>query len=72
MGAKITIDSATLMNKGLELIEAEWLFGLPPETPFDIVVHRESVVHSAIAVSATIPSSPSWVCRICVFPFSMR
>ena len=47
MGAKITIDSATMMNKGLELIEARWLFDLPPEQ-IEIVVHRESVVHSLI------------------------
>ena len=47
MGAKITIDSATLMNKGLELIEAVWLFGLTPEQ-VHIVVHRESVVHSMV------------------------
>ncbi|MCL1821554.1 MAG: 1-deoxy-D-xylulose-5-phosphate reductoisomerase, partial [Prolixibacteraceae bacterium] len=47
MGAKITIDSATLMNKGLELIEAVWLFGLNPDQ-VEIVVHRESVVHSAV------------------------
>ena len=48
MGAKITIDSATMMNKGLEFIEAKWLFDMPIEA-IDIVVHRESVVHSAIA-----------------------
>mgnify|MGYP003590941197 CR=1 FL=1 len=47
MGAKITIDSATLMNKGLELIEAVWLFGLPPEK-IQIVVQRQSVIHSAV------------------------
>ena len=47
MGAKITIDSATLMNKGLELIEAVWLFGLP-ENKIQIVVQRESIVHSAV------------------------
>lgn len=47
MGRKVTTDSATLMNKGLELIEAMWLFSLPPE---DIVVtvHRQSIVHSAV------------------------
>ena len=48
MGAKITIDSATMMNKGLEFIEAKWLFDMPIDA-LDIVVHRESVVHSAIA-----------------------
>ncbi|HWS54881.1 MAG TPA: 1-deoxy-D-xylulose-5-phosphate reductoisomerase [Pyrinomonadaceae bacterium] len=47
MGAKVTIDSATLMNKGLEVIEAHWLFGFGPEE-IDIVVHPESVVHSMI------------------------
>lgn len=47
MGAKITIDSATMMNKGLELIEAMWLYDLPPED-IEIVVHRESIVHSAV------------------------
>ena len=47
MGAKITIDSATLMNKGLELIDAVWLFGLP-EDKIQIVVQRESVIHSAV------------------------
>lgn len=47
MGAKITIDSATMMNKGLELIEAVWLFSVKPED-IDIVVHRESIVHSAV------------------------
>jgi len=47
MGAKITIDSATLMNKGLEVIEAHWLFGFGPED-IDILVHPESVVHSMI------------------------
>lgn len=47
MGAKITIDSATMMNKGLEIIEASWLFDLP-EDKIDVVVHRESIVHSLI------------------------
>lgn len=47
MGQKITIDSATMMNKGLEFIEAKWLFDMPNED-IEIVVHRESVVHSAI------------------------
>ena len=47
MGAKITIDSATLMNKGLEVIEAHWLFGFGPQE-IDILVHPESVVHSMI------------------------
>ena len=47
MGSKITIDSSTLMNKGLEFIEAKWLFDLEPEQ-IEIVVHRQSVVHSAV------------------------
>jgi 1-deoxy-D-xylulose-5-phosphate reductoisomerase len=47
MGAKITIDSATLMNKGLEVIEARWLFGFGADE-IDILVHPESVVHSMI------------------------
>ncbi len=47
MGSKITIDSATMMNKGLELIEAVWLFDVKPDD-IEIVVHRESVVHSLI------------------------
>ena len=47
MGAKITIDSATMMNKGLEIIEASWLFDMP-EDKIDVVVHRESIVHSMI------------------------
>ncbi len=47
MGAKITIDSATMMNKGLEFIEAKWLFDMPNDS-IEIVVHRESIVHSAI------------------------
>lgn len=47
MGNKITIDSATLMNKGLEFIEAKWLFGVKPEN-IKIVVNRESVLHSAV------------------------
>jgi 1-deoxy-D-xylulose-5-phosphate reductoisomerase len=47
MGAKITIDSATLMNKGLEVIEAHWLFGFGPHE-IGILVHPESVMHSMI------------------------
>jgi 1-deoxy-D-xylulose-5-phosphate reductoisomerase len=48
MGAKISVDSATLVNKGLELIEAHYLFGLPPEQ-IDVVIHPQSVVHSLVA-----------------------
>lgn len=47
MGAKITIDSATMMNKGLEIIEARWLFDVPAKD-IDVVVHRESIIHSMI------------------------
>ncbi|MEG1581409.1 MAG: 1-deoxy-D-xylulose-5-phosphate reductoisomerase, partial [Bacteroidaceae bacterium] len=47
MGAKITIDSATMMNKGFEVIEAKWLFGITPEQ-IQVVVHPQSVVHSAV------------------------
>lgn len=47
MGPKITVDSATLMNKGLEVIEARWLFDTPPER-IDVVVHPQSIVHSLV------------------------
>ncbi|MEK6683501.1 MAG: 1-deoxy-D-xylulose-5-phosphate reductoisomerase [Nitrospirota bacterium] len=47
MGTKITIDSATLMNKGLEVIEAHWLFDIPPDR-IDVVIHRQSIVHSMV------------------------
>ena len=47
MGGKITIDSATLMNKGLEVIEAKWLFGIPASR-IDVVVHRQSIIHSLV------------------------
>ncbi len=47
MGAKITVDSSTLMNKGLEFIEAMWLFSMPPEK-IDIVVHPQSIIHSMV------------------------
>ena len=47
MGAKITIDSATLMNKGLEIIEARWLFDVPPEQ-VQVIVHPQSIVHSMV------------------------
>jgi len=47
MGAKITIDSATLMNKGLEVIEAKWLFNLKPEQ-IDVIVHPQSIIHSIV------------------------
>lgn len=47
MGRKITVDCATYMNKGLEIIEAHWLFNLPPEK-IDVVVHRQSIIHSMV------------------------
>ncbi len=47
MGAKITIDSASMMNKGLEVIEAKWLFGLKPEQ-IDVIVHPQSIIHSIV------------------------
>jgi 1-deoxy-D-xylulose-5-phosphate reductoisomerase len=50
MGAKITIDSASLMNKGLEVIEARWLFNLKPEQ-IDVIVHPQSIVHSIVQMS---------------------
>lgn len=50
MGSKITIDCATLMNKGLEVIEAHWLFGLGPEA-ISVAVHRQSIVHSMVELA---------------------
>ena len=47
MGAKVTIDSASMMNKGFEMIEARWLFGLPPDR-IEVVVHPQSIVHSMV------------------------
>jgi 1-deoxy-D-xylulose-5-phosphate reductoisomerase len=47
MGSKITIDSATLMNKGLEVIEAHWLFGTPPDR-IDVLIHPQSIIHSMV------------------------
>ena len=47
MGAKITIDSATLMNKGFEMIEAKWLFDISPDA-IEVVIHPESIIHSAV------------------------
>ncbi|MBA4311956.1 MAG: 1-deoxy-D-xylulose-5-phosphate reductoisomerase [Chlorobiaceae bacterium] len=47
MGCKITIDSATLMNKGLEVIEARWLFNMPPEK-IDVLIHPQSIIHSMV------------------------
>ena len=50
MGQKITLDSATMMNKGLEIIEASWLFDMPQDK-IDVVVHRESIIHSLIELT---------------------
>ncbi|MBB6449276.1 1-deoxy-D-xylulose-5-phosphate reductoisomerase [Geomicrobium halophilum] len=47
MGQKVTIDSATMMNKGLEVIEAHWLFNMPYES-IDVLIHRESIIHSLV------------------------
>lgn len=47
MGAKVTIDSASLMNKGLEVIEAQWLFSVPPEQ-IEVIVHPQSIIHSLV------------------------
>ncbi|MCM3237690.1 1-deoxy-D-xylulose-5-phosphate reductoisomerase [Heyndrickxia oleronia] len=52
MGAKITIDSATMMNKGLEVIEAHWLFDIPFDK-IDVVLHRESIIHSMVEFQDT-------------------
>jgi 1-deoxy-D-xylulose-5-phosphate reductoisomerase len=52
MGAKVTIDSASLMNKGLEVIEAKWLFGLKPEQ-IEVVVHPQSIIHSLVQFEDT-------------------
>ena len=63
MGPKITVDSATLMNKGLELIEAVWLFGVPPEK-VEILIHPQSIIHSLVEF-IDIRSSRSSARRTC-------
>ena len=68
MGRKITIDSATLMNKGLEVIEAHWLFGVDGRH-IDVVIHPQSVVHS-MGSSSTGRSSPSSALPTCGSRFS--
>jgi 1-deoxy-D-xylulose-5-phosphate reductoisomerase len=67
MGAKITTDSATLMNKGFEVIEAVRLFGVRPEQ-IEVVVHRESIIHSAVEYidSAVIAQMGAPDMRLCV------
>ena len=67
MGAKITIDSASLMNKGFEVTEAKWLFGVPADK-IEVLIHPQSVVHSAVqfvdgAVSMPSPSPSACLCR---------
>ena len=70
MGAKITIDSATMMNKGFEVIEAKWLFDVEPER-IHVVVHPESVIHSMVEFAdGAVP--PSWAARTCGSPSSWR
>lgn len=61
MGAKITIDSATMMNKGLEVIEARWLFGVPQDM-IRVVVHPQSIIHSMVAFKA-VRCSLNWLFR---------
>ena len=68
MGAKITIDSATMMNKGFEVIEARWLFDVAPER-IEVLVHPESIMHSAVQLR-TVPSRRSSECPTCVSPSS--
>jgi 1-deoxy-D-xylulose-5-phosphate reductoisomerase len=54
MGKKISVDSATMMNKGLEIVEACWLFNTSPET-IKVVVHPQSIIHSMVQIRR-------WVC----------
>ena len=63
MGAKITIDSASMMNKGFEVIEAKWLFGVRPEQ-IEVVVHPQSVIHSMVQFEDGAVKA-NWVCPIC-------
>ena len=63
MGRKISVDSATMMNKALEVIEARWLFGLPPEQ-IEVVIHPQSVVHSMVEYSDG-RCWPSWARPTC-------
>ena len=71
MGDKISIDSATLMNKGLELIEAHLLFGLPSEK-IEIIVHPQSVIHSMVGLSRRLGAGPARHARTCACRFPMR
>ena len=69
MGAKITIDSASMMNKGFEVIEAKWLFGVRPDQ-IEVVVHPQSIIHSMVqfedgAVKAQLGSVRLFECQVC-------
>ena len=70
MGRKITIDSATLMNKAFEVIEAHWLFGAPWED-IEIVIHPQSLIHSMVELPMA-PSRPRLALPICACPSSTR
>jgi len=78
MGAKISVDSATLMNKGLELIEAHVLFGLPPEK-LDVVIHAQSIVHCLVAYAdgsvlahLSVPDMKTPISHALAWPHRMR
>ncbi len=78
MGPKITIDSATLMNKGLEVIEAHWLFGIPYER-IDVVIHPESIIHSmvefvdgSIKMQASLPSMHLPIMNALAYPARLQ
>ena len=66
MGAKITIDSASMMNKGFEVIEAKWLFGVRPDQ-IEVVVHPQSVIHSMVQFEDGAVKH-NWECRTCACP----
>jgi 1-deoxy-D-xylulose-5-phosphate reductoisomerase len=77
MGPKITIDSATLMNKGLEVIESHWLFGVPYER-IDVVIHPESIIHSmvefidgSIKMQASLPSMHLPIMNALAYPLRL-
>ena len=78
MGPKITIDSATLMNKGLEVIESHWLFGVPYER-IDVIVHPESIIHSmvefidgSIKMQASLPSMHLPIMNALAYPLRLN
>ena len=70
MGNKVTIDSASLMNKGLEVIEARWLFDLDPDQ-IKVVIHPQSVIHSMVHLP-TDRLKLRWAYPICAYPYSMH